>query len=390
MSSEQGPDRCADGRDNDGDGFVDCGDSDCGAYGPCPEDGGSSEDASPDAQADVDAGSGSGAPCRGWARELVAADGALHGAALALSREGVPHVVFGRAWGPLLHAERGEVGWEVDAIDDEGGYFPSVVLGDDGLLEVAYAVRGGGPEVVRFAHEGVGGWSAEAIANASADSIDLALSPQGGTDVAFATPDGIWNAVAEGGEWTVEEVAAGSATGASIVVRPDGTISIAWLAGPVAGPFRLSISSDEGGVWETTELEQNVDGRAPPSLAIDSDGTLGLCFVASGPVVTCGRRDVDGAWRLEEVDANATTRLATRIREGVQHVAYSTGREVRYATKLEGLWHIEHIDDREMAGAWDLDLVLGPDGSPHIAYGRYPPKSAESLDPDVWYAERCP
>lgn len=328
---------------------MDCGDSDCGAYGPCPGDGGSSDDAGPDAQADVDAGSGSPGPCQGWARELVAAEGALHGAALALSPEGVPHIVFGRQWGPLLHAARRVAGWEADVIDDAGGYFPSVVLSDEGLLEVAYAAFGGAQDAVRFAGEGAGGWAAESIVSGSAEWIDLALSPVGGADVAFATPDGIFNAAAEGGEWTVEEVASGSATGVSVVVGPDGAVWIAWLAGSAAGPFRLKLSFQASGVWETVDLVENVD-PAPPSLAIDRDGTLALCFVASDPVVTCGRRDLDGAWRFEAVDANSTSRVATGIQGGGGSSTSHTARVVRFATLPT--WRARGTSSTSMTGRW--------------------------------------
>ncbi len=319
--------------------------------------------------------------------------------------------------------------WTAETVDGAGRADPSIAVGPDGVVQVAYyafpsdlrwATNAGGafaPEIVDDFPD-TGGWSSVAIvgtesriayhdydagrlvlARGSAgdwttETLDtgprgngrytaLAIDAKGAMHVGFARGDlagsDLAYATDESGAWTVETVDADgrNGEGASITIDDAGTVHLAYIRRDVDGG-QVRHASRTGGAW-TVETIPLPDGARDVALASATGGGLHLVWSGVDDGALHHATDGDG-WTDEAVDDSGIVRgVALAIGEGTAcHVAYHRAPrcpdgepcdrgDLVHATDASGAWQTE-IADAEGATGFTPAIAIAPDGALHVAY----------------------
>jgi hypothetical protein len=81
------------------------------------------------------------------------------------------------------------------------------------------------------------------------------------------------------------------------------------------------------------------------------------------------------SWRIEVVDNKVDVGMYTSIAldaSGNPHIAYLSGRTLKYAEWTSSTWRIEVIDNDTWWNTEGLSLALDAGGNPHVSYSQFP------------------
>jgi hypothetical protein len=193
----------------------------------------------------------------------------------------------------------------------------------------------------------------------------IAIDTEGAARVAYGrlTDGDLVYATNAAGGWTVQVVESEGTTGIrpAITVSADGTVTIVYGALDVA-ELRSARKGGAGG-WIIETLGPTDVWGNEPALATAPDGAAHVCFRDTGDQsLRYGRSDGAG-WVLETIGEDGDGCSVAVDAGGAVHLAWG---EVQYATNASGAWQVETVNGDWV---WDrLQLVLGPDGAPHVAY----------------------
>jgi hypothetical protein len=217
--------------------------------------------------------------------------------ALALDEADHIHVVHG-ATGSLLHTLSASVGWTTDTIASwSGRAFAISTAMSPTSLEVAYVDEG---DVLRYASNSTGEW----IAGQMEPRLD------GGSGVSLALDQSAHPLVAHAG---------GCRTGDC--------------------DYFLQLARPAGLEWEDVTLDSQ-EGRAWPSIAVSSTGSIHIVYLDSVLGDLRYGTDETGAWTFAVIDADDDTGYSASVAMGLDsssvHVAYidATSSMVMYAHRI--------------------------------------------------------
>jgi len=180
-------------------------------------------------------------------------------------------------------------------------------------------------------------WRSEPIATgAVAYDNALAIDAAGELHVAYAL-DGpsLQYARRTGGSWETEPLGAGGLSN-SLVLDEAGRAHILHIDG-ISGALRYTRQSLSG--WETETFWFNGSWFGGSSLLL-RDGKVYATF-SEGPLLCLATRD-RGAWTVDEI-ADGTAATAAFDADGVLHVVYQAGTELRHTWKAREDWEEETL-----------------------------------------------
>ncbi|MCC6157642.1 MAG: hypothetical protein IT350_06280, partial [Deltaproteobacteria bacterium] len=218
--------------------------------------------------------------------ELITIKGSITDEAIALSNEGIPHVVYGTSSGEnfeidkLRYAVRDSRGWNISTIADSAEYYtrPKIAFDSAGTLHITYSVTYS--ELGSFEAEygtKTSQWAFESIpdvGSAYSLAIDLDDRPVIGyrMQLEFTEETRLGRRLSpENWEEDVVLSTQGQAGAADILIRNDGTVDLISAVGDDANlPDGRYFASNAGGPWELEPL--NISG--PGAFTRDSGNRI--------------------------------------------------------------------------------------------------------------------
>lgn len=276
----------------------------------------------------------------------------------------------GDAGGPIFR-------WTVETVDEAGRADPSIAVGDDGALHVAYYAF---PSDLRHATDASGAWVPDVVDDVPDtggwSSVALAA---GEMRVSYHDYDQGRLVLARGGPgaWATETIDTGprgNGRYTAQAIDAHGASHVGFARGDLPGSD-LAYATDASGAWVVETVE--ADGRSgeQTSLGIDSSGALHLVAI---------RRDLDGGrvrhatrsgtdWTLETVPlSDGALDAALAIDGEVLHLAWSGVNDgaLHHAWRDGTDWSDEVVDDAGTARG--VAIAIDPAGALQIAYQRAP------------------
>ena len=265
------------------------------------------------------------------------------------------------SWRSDVVATDGDTGWSTSvAVDDLGVVHVSFVELD--TFEVRYGRRDGATWT--FERIGIAGYATGGMSMTS-----LALDAERRPHIVY--PDATWQlqlAVRDDDGWSAEPIDDG--VEAATIAIAAGTVHVAYVL--QVGGIRHATRSDDS--WAITSVDSDAAYFAP-ALAIDAASIPHLAYPAGWQVRYATR--VGDAWQTIVVeDISGVLRVAIAsvgggVGTGAAPVlSYGSSSEdggMRFASLVDGAFHIDTIDDRSQSGV-NSALAIGRDGDVHVAY----------------------
>lgn len=262
----------------------------------------------------------------GWYLDLGLAHAAdSHMLAAAAGPGGTLHVAF-HDWTGLAYARFDGI-WTFETIDPEPpvpdwtsvGWFPSVAVGADGVVHVAYGrYLGGYLGLVHAWRETDGTWTTEVVDPDWGAGVEPAVVVDDGGTVHIvywrASDDSLLYAQRPPvGVWSIETVAnaAGLASGPALAVDAAGRPHVAFERrtrdNVLDNGRNLRYGRKDAGRWSFESIDD--DGGEAPSLALDANGLVHVAYLADhggyhGAIVRRAHRGTDGRWRIQTLESS--------------------------------------------------------------------------------------
>ncbi len=149
------------------------------------------------------------------------------------------------------------------------------------------------------------------------------------------------------------------------------------LVGAGVAPEALSAGADAPLTFEKEDVDREFSSGYYTSIAYDAAGNAHVAYqsrVVTGAQVRYARQNALGGWGIEIVDTNDFPGQHCDIvldSDGNPHIAYwdSPTDELRFASRVGGVWSIDVLDTVD--GLANLDLDVDSQGAFHIGYSSY-------------------
>lgn len=397
--TEDTPSLCADGSDNDSDGFTDCDDQDCAVFGICAggdsdSDTDSDSDGDTDMDSDTDTNSDSDtgpAPCPDgldWVVETVEVrDDSGVAPSLVVDASGFAHVTYSDlVWGRIRYATNASGAWGVETAIDSSGDLSDLAIDADGFAHIAYAATHEGEIGLDYTTNASGEWVSEIVDDEAWSGItsSIQMSDSGTLHVVYllSPPFGgyvLRHATNAGDGWDIEDIGPGECGGRSDLVLDDAeNLHVLKAGGGCGGATRYW--TNESGAW-VSEIVGDVS--AVVSLAIIDDVHVDTLNGYPNGNPLYGTRD-EGGWTYEVLPIDAYWFGRLQLDDaGIEHFSYSgpgDPGEIRWMSADGGEWTWEVVDPD---GGIEMTNERGPDGLGHIIW-------TDAATNDVQYARQCP
>ena len=276
---------------------------------------------------------------------------------------------------------------------------PDLAIGPDDAVHIAY-VRYGRRQRGRLRgdeRDGLVGGDAVAplAADAGVGSARVQVSTAGDVDVAWAGPDGVFDATRTGGTWARAGrgvAGPGRRPWTSCATAGRSTSSSAAPT-PFGEPDGIEYATSAGGPWSVETLDAGVD--ASPRLAVDADGHVHVTYLRVSPEPQVRyATDATGTWETEVVTESWTWLDPSFAVDGAGHHHVAVARQgtepgLWYGTDASGSWSMERLTTIAPDGG--VGLVVAPDGSASIAYGEsIDGTEAQVAEQTAWLATGTP
>ena len=201
---------------------------------------------------------------------------------------------------------------------------------------------------------------------------DLAIDSKGRPHIVYWDVSNFWMSYAykEDGVWNTEIIAANGFVGneVSIAIDSQDEPHVIWHNFVIGGQSLL-YSERAGGVWsgpETVVTDPAMIGRYN-DLALDSNDIPHIVFRDDNDDLFHGERN--GAWStlVLVLDSDFNTAIAVNSIDQPQ-IAYTSGGDIGWLARDGGIWTGDTVGLQFVIHVEDLDLAIGPQGNPVIAY----------------------
>lgn len=285
--------------------------------------------------------------------------------------------------------------WTVEVVDSFGGLSVNAGLSADtdsqGRLHVAYySIKGAD---MMYALWSGGSWTVETVDEFQVVGTDCSITvdAQDTPHICYydRTNEELEYARRNGTGWAIETVDWLAIVGRGTSIAIDGT-GVPHLAYVGARTLRCANPTEDG--WNITIVDEVESHVSFPSIAIGPDGAQHIVYLGTGRVKHATQSN--GTWATEIVAGlhgqmvPMPTALATTP-DGGLFCCYSDlqASRVVFARRTGEAWTTERVDEGFSLG--DLDMVVGVDGEPRLAYlSLAVTEEGKVLNTDVWYANR--
>ncbi len=260
--------------------------------------------------------------------------------------------------------------WIIENVDIPG-INPSLALNSAGYPCIAYPVEETG---VKYAEWDGSQWQidcAYSLTYPNISYVSLALDSTDAPHVSFGHGPLFYVTRDESLVWQIDELPyAGSVSGTSLTLDENDQPHIAYNhdIGSAIGYATLSDS-----IWNVEYLDAGNNAGWFLSLMLDSDNFPHISYARRYPdILIYASADGTGEWSFQEIDSLSEQCMSTSLAlsgEGVPHISYNAGNEVRYTYWTGSGWHIETVDACDSGSfGYGTSIALDSADQPHIAY----------------------
>jgi hypothetical protein len=309
-------------------------------------------------------------------------------AALELDPTDQPHIAYAEILPDLdqgiKYAHRDGTGWQLQSVYAHGYVDDlSLALDQAGHPHIGFT----SVSLVRYATLEGGTWSTEIVADlrsSYAGYVSLALDSADRPRITFTVVTGDYRgtgtayATRDNAEWQVESIPPELYRCSSLTF--DAQDRPHCIATAAASGEQLLHAWHDGVKWQSEIVEELIAYGIYASLALDPNTgqpSASYLNVHDGASLKYGRREATG-WTMQTVDrrgeAGPSNALQMDRQTGSLHAAFgdSDAGALRYAWRDAGGWRVETVGSREDADGWwwvwSVDVAVGQDGRPHIAW----------------------
>ena len=288
---------------------------------------------------------------------------------------------------------------EISEIDAETGVHAAAAVDSSGRIWIAYADIDDGTINVAFRDDDE--WHIEPILSGAARtrpewigrSISMAIGANDEILVAyFDTQDSDLKLAQRNDEiWVLDVVDTKPLAGidVSLAVGADSTLHLAYLD---LGDGDLRYAYGQPGDWTIEVLDSEEYVGNDPGIVVTDEGRVHISYYYCGSLsASCsegqlryGVREPGGDFSSEVVDSTDDSGWYTWLAldsEGTPHISYYChgAEQLRYATRVDGQWRTEVVDEGPGSGEFSSLVLLG--GRPFVAYHG-------GEDESLWIAEQ--
>jgi|WetSurMetagenome_2_1015567.scaffolds.fasta_scaffold16152_2 hypothetical protein len=262
--------------------------------------------------------------------------------------------------------------FRLDTVDNHLRHNSSMVLGTDGLPQMAFEATGPFSSQLNYARWTGSQWSIQNVAdlNVGGDA-HIAVDSNNAPHISYVacnpyycTP-GFADWV--GSQWVVTSTVEGAGP---LVIDATDTLHMAYMYGNVTGSVSLRYAYRMNNQWITTTVDSGLDNLLPPALALNSEGDPQIAYYANGALRYAAWSG--SMWTTQVVENHPNVGLAVDLAmdgTGQPHLSYYDWNlgDLRYATRVGTSWITATVDSSGDVGG-ETSLALDQLGHPHIAY----------------------
>ena len=261
-------------------------------------------------------------------------------------------------------------GWLIEDVDIPG-INPSLALNSSGYPCIAYPVEGTG---VKYAEWDGSQWlidCAYSLTYTNIAYVSLVLDNADAPHICFPHGSLFYLTRDDSLEWQAEELEyPGTVRHTSLALDGEGSPHIAH---GIDWGYILAYAYRSGSVWEIDILESGNNTGWFVSLKLDADDNPHISYARKGPhLLMYAFMDDTDDWSFQVIDSLSDECQSTSLAlsgEGVPHISYNAGNEVRYTYWTGSQWHIETVDACDSGSfGWGTSIALDSEDQPHIAY----------------------
>jgi hypothetical protein len=261
-------------------------------------------------------------------------------------------------------------GWLIENVDIPG-INPSLALNSAGYPCIAYPVEGTG---VKYAEWDGSQWlldCAYSLTYPNIAYVSLALDAADSPHISFGHGPLFYVTRDDSLEWQYEQLEyLGTVTHTSLALDDEG---LPHVAHNIKYGSCLGYASRSDSTWEIELLDAGYNTGWYASLKLDTDDNPHISFTRKDPhILMYASADGTGEWSFQEIDSLSEQCMCTSLAlsgEGVPHISYNAGNEVRYTYWTGSGWHIETVDACDSGSfAWGTSIALDSEDQPRIAY----------------------
>jgi len=260
--------------------------------------------------------------------------------------------------------------WIIENVDIPG-INPSLALNSTGYPCIAYPVEGIG---VKYAEWDGSQWlidCAYSLTYPNIAYVSLALDVADIPHISFGLSSLFYVTRDSSSEWQTEQVEFGGNV-KHISIALDG-INSPHIAYNKSFGASIGYATRSDSIWSIEYLDNGNNTGWFASLRLDTDDNPHISYSRRSPdLLMYASMDMTSGWSFQVIDSLAdecnNTSLALS-EEGVPHISYNAGNEVRYTYWTGSGWHIETLDACDSGSfGWGTSIALDSDDQPHIAY----------------------
>jgi methionine-rich copper-binding protein CopC len=303
-----------------------------------------------------------------------------HWTSLALDTYGQPHVSYYYVTnGDLMYAYK-DTAWHQETVDsaDTVGQYTSIALDDNNYPHVSYYEDTN--DDLKYAYKDGSGWRLETVDSdgdvGSYTSIKLDVSGYPHITYFDGTNGCLKYAYKDGSGWhseSIERIGGGDAW-TSLILDSSGHPHVSYF---YADSWDLRYAYKDGSGWYIETVESSGAPGYYSSLALDASGHPHIAYQKGNEAVGGPTRDIKyaykdaGGWHIELVDdyGFAYWPSIALDRSGYPHVGYWDGsnKYPRYAYKDGSGWHKETVPDGYYSGEF-MSIALDVSDNPRMTY----------------------